>query len=214
MKKYKNSLNYILILLVVFSAIKCRMHTKIISSVDVSTDFSGYRTFAWLPDKTDSIYQPYNNEIIRNNIRNYIGQSFAQRGYSVDLENPDLLLQIIISNQQKEKEVIYPPSSPYYNCRYYYGSIYYFPYIYDYYYNYYDSYCYPFNYSQQSIEYIESSITLNIIDRVQNKMIWSGTARENIYNPAYINKSIHPAVKAIMRKYPVKPLKPSKKNND
>lgn len=213
MKTHKNGRYFTLFTLLIFIVAGCRIYTKIATSTDVNTDFSKYKTFAWLPDKIDSINQPYNGEIIRNNIRNYVGQSFAQRGYSVNLEKPDLLLQMVLSNQKKEKVVIYSYPGPYYNCRYYYGSIYYFPYLYDYYYNYYDSYCYPPNYSPQSIEYVESSITLNVIDRLQNKMIWSGTAKGNIYNPANVNKNIHPAVKAIMKKYPVKPVQSSDKEN-
>lgn len=204
MKSIKNSSNYGLVLLLIFMVSACGVYMNITTSADIDTDFTKYKTFAWLPDQTDTTNLPYNNEVIRNNIKNYFGQSFAARGYSFNLENPDLLLQIIISTKEKVVVTTYPV--PNYNCRYYYGSSYYFPYPFNYYYVRHGSYCYPTNYVQQPIEYIESSITLNIIDRQQNKMVWSGTAKGNVYDPAYINRNIHPAVEAIMHQYPVKKI--------
>ena len=204
--KTPNRYTIVLLTLIILAFIRCEIYTEISSSADVNTDFSKYKTFAWLPDKTDSTNQPYNNEVIRNNIRNYFGQCFAERGYTVDLEKPDLLLRVIIANTKKEKEYVlspYPWSN--YYCNYYYGSIYYFPYDFNYYYRYPSAYCYPNDDFTQKYEYIEGSITLNVIDRNQNKMVWSGTARGDIYDPSYFDENIHPAVEAIMKKYPVKP---------
>jgi hypothetical protein len=184
----------------------CNTPVHITSLQDVQTDFSKYKTFAWLPDKTDTTDLPYNNEIVRNNIRNCFGHYFAERGYSVNLESPDILLALVISSKKKEKVYsAYPP--PYYYNRYYYGSIYYMPYYFDYYYRYYPSFIYPMDYLTQKYEYIEGSITLNVFDRAQNKLVWSGTARSDIFDPAYVNENIHPAIAGIMEKYPVKPVK-------
>jgi hypothetical protein len=47
---------------------------------------------------------------------------------------------------------------------------------------------------------------LNVFDRATNKLIWSGTAKKDIYDPAYVKKDIHPAVDKIMKEYPVRPL--------
>lgn len=200
-----------ILLFIVIILTSCRSYSTITSSKDLEADYSNYRTFAWLPDQIDSTNVPYNNEIIRNNIKNYFGQSFSKRGYTVNLEEPDILLKIIINNKKKEKIIVYSTfPGPYYRCKYYYGSSYYFPYSSDYYYHNRSIYCYPENFYTQKFEYYESSITLNVFDRVGNKLIWTGTARGDIYDPLYINKDIHPAVKSIMRKYPVKP----KRKND
>jgi hypothetical protein len=189
-------------ILFLLSIIGCSVYAEIYSNVDESIDFNKFKTFAWLPDKTDSTQRPYNNEIIRNNIRNYFGSSFASIGYTFNQDTPDVLLQLIVSVKDKEKVVvyaIYPP--PYYYRRYYYGSIYYSPYPHYYYYRkggYYQS---P-GYYAEKYNYVESSITLNVLDRKLNKLIWTGTAIGNIYDPSYINRDIHPAVEAIMRKFP------------
>jgi hypothetical protein len=187
----------------------CGIYTNVIATADETIDFNVYKTFAWLPDETDSTNLPYNNEIIRNNIKNYFGQSFAARGYVVNLSEPDILLGITVNNIKKEKEEItiytpYPFPYPYYYQRYYYGSDYYSPYHFDYYYH--GMFSYPLNYTTRNYEIIESSITLNVFDREQNKLVWQGTAKGNIYDEAYVNKNIHPAVEAIMKKYPVKKI--------
>ena len=60
------------IIIIALSA--CTSTYNVVSSdYDRSVDFTKYKTFAWLPDKADTAFSPYNNEIIRNNIRNYFG---------------------------------------------------------------------------------------------------------------------------------------------
>jgi hypothetical protein len=195
------------LLLFSFVMSNCSPSISIITNKDETTDFTKYRTFAWLPDKIDTTNVPYNNEIIRNNIRNYFGHHFAERGYTVNLEKPDVLLELIISAKKREtiQHSAYP--SPYYYNRYYYGSIYYIPYAFDYYYRYYPTFQYPVNYFTQKIEYIEGAITLNVFDRDKKKLIWSGTAQKDIYDPAYVKRDIHPAVDGIMKEFPVKPIR-------
>lgn len=185
-------------------------YNTVSSDYDRSVDFTKYATFAWLPDKADTTNTSYNNEIIRNNIRNYFGQCMSDRGYNVNLENPDLLLQLVITNAKKERTVTSYPSSYYYSP-YYFGSYYYSPYRFNYYYNYYPSYGYGYSgypgYSTtQKQEYVNGSITLNLIDRKQNKLVWSGTAEGDIYDPSHISNDLHPAVHNILNQYPVKPL--------
>jgi hypothetical protein len=211
MKKNILLLCYAGIALAFFS---CGIYTEISVTSDSHTDFSHYKTFAWLPDKADTVNSPYNNEIIRNNLKNYFGQELAARGYTVNLDTPDVLVQVTITNKKTEKEVIHPPyPRPFYYCSYYYCSVYYSPYPYDYYYRHYNNYCYGMGYCKESIQYVEGSITLNVIDRKANKLIWAGTAKGDIYDPAYINRNIHPAVEAIMKKFPVKPIGSKKKNS-
>lgn len=186
-------------------------YNTVYTDYDRSVDFKQYKTFAWLPDKADTANTPYNNEIIRNNIRNYLGQCLSDRSYGFDSEHPDLLLQLVITNTKKERVVTSTtyPNLYYYNP-YYFGSLYYYPYQHNYYYRYYPThapYSYTPSYSNtQKMEFIKGAITLNIIDRKANKLIWTGTAEGDIYDPAMISKDLHPAVHNILQQYPVKPL--------
>ncbi|OQP60160.1 hypothetical protein A3860_34330 [Niastella vici] len=186
----------------------CGTYSNLYSDYDKSADFTKYKTFAWLPDKADTTNTPYNNEIIRNNIRNYFGQCMSDRGYSFNAENPDVLMQLVITNTQKERVTTTYPSNYYYRP-YYYGSYYYHPYTFGYYYRYYPSY----NYSDGSgysttrtTAYVNGAITLNFIDRITNKLVWTGTAEGDIYDPGMISRDLHPAVHRIIEKYPVKPI--------
>lgn len=191
-------------------------YNKVYSDFDRSINFSGYKTFAWLPDKADTVNSPYNNEIIRNNIRNYLGQCLSDRAYSFNAEQPDLLMQLEIKNAKKERVLTATTTYPqlYYYRPYYFGSLYYNPYHYNYYYRY--NSAVPYSYSTgssstQKIEYINGAITLNVIDRNTNKLIWTGTAEGDIYDPSVIQKDLHPAVHSIIATYPVKPVADSHK---
>lgn len=185
-------------------------YNAVSTDYDRAVDFSQYKTFAWLPDKADTANTPYNNEIIRNNIRNYFGQCMSDRGYTFDGESPDILMQLVITNAQKERVITSYPSSYYYQP-YYFGSFYYTPYPYGYYYRHYPSYGYGYSgfpgYSTtQKQEYVNGSVTLNFIDRKNNKLVWTGTAEGDIYDASHISHDLHPAVHSILNEYPVKPL--------
>ena len=202
------------IILIAISALiisGCSTYTNIYSDFDKATDFTKYKTFAWLPDKADTANTPYNNEIIRNNIRNYYGQCMSDRAYSFDAENPDILMQLIITNKKKETISTSYPNN--YYSPYYYGSNYYHPYSAGYYYQYYPAYNYSYgsfgtgrNSSTKKIEYVNGAITLNFIDKKANKLVWTGTAEGDIYDPSMISRDLHPAVHGIIDQYPVKPL--------
>ena len=212
--KNRLSVSAIIFLLILVS---CGPTYNLVSSdYDRSADFTKYKTFAWLPDKADTVNTPYNNEIIRNNIRNYFGQCISDRGYSFDQDNPELLLQLDITNAKKERVITSYPSSYYYRP-YFYGSSYYSPYRNNYYYRGHQSYNYQaFNYplsgyssgstTTQKQEYVQGAITLNFIDAKLKKMVWTGTAKGDIYDASYISKDLHPAVHSIIDAYPVKPL--------
>jgi hypothetical protein len=211
MSKSKFSTALILLtLLIAFGG--CTVYNDISTKRDPDTDFGKYHSFAWLQDKADTLNRPYNNEVIRNNIRNYFGQSLAERGYLVNLDSPDVLLQLVIVSVKKQATVFVQHPQPYYYRKYYYGSTWYFPYHQDYYYRRSYDYCVPPECTVEKICYIESSITLHVIDRKQNKLVWTGTAKGDIYDPGYINRSIHPAVEAIMKQFPVPEFKPGKRD--
>lgn len=186
-------------------------YNKVSSEYDKSIDFSKYKTFSWLPDVTDTIDSPYNNDIIRNNIRNYFGLCMSDRGYSFDTENPDLLMQLIITNTKQGRAHSNYPTS-YYSNPYYYGSKYYSPYHHEYYYNGHglnedDDFGRSSEYKRTyNRTYVKGSITLIFIDRKTKKVVWRGTAEGDIDDPSQISKDLHPAVHGIIDEYPVKSI--------
>lgn len=210
----KNILLLSMIVIIILLQTGCSSTYNIVSSdFDKSVDFTKYKNFAWLPDKADTINTPYNNDIIRNNIRNYFGQCMSDRSYSFNGDSPDLLMQLVITNAKKERQISsYQSSYPlsYYYSPYYYGSSFYSPYGSNYYYRGYGyqsyNYSYPSTITTQKQEYVEGAITLNFVDSKTKQLVWTGTAKGDIYDPSYISNNLHPAVHTIIEEYPIKSL--------
>lgn len=201
MKTHRKLFNYLIGLL--FLAIAgCGVYTKITSDYDRSVDFTKYKTFAWLPDK-DTAQSEYNNQIIRNNTRNYFTHCMGERGYKISIDTPDVFLDLVITAVKKEKSVSTPGYT--YPSGWYYHNPYYYHYPSNHYYLHHYNYNYT-TYVTQKVEYTEGAITLNIIDRKLNKLVWTGTAKGDLYDPSYIGDNLHPAVYDILDNYPIKPI--------
>lgn len=203
--------------------ISCGTYRNIYSDFDKSIDFSKYETFAWAPDSGTALPQkefeqtPYDNDIVRNNAKNYITHSLSHRGYLVNIDSPDVIIQLVLLNEKKERIVTYN-NRPY--APYYYYSPYYFPYYYPYYrfYTWYGWATYPPFWDTQvttyTKTYVRGTITINVFDRRLKKLVWTGSAEGDIYDPAYVRFNVHPAIDRIMKKFPIKPLhKPRRHDN-
>lgn len=215
----KKSLLYLSVFL--FAIAGCSTYNSFYSNYDRSTDFKKYRTFAWLPDsgmvaRTDSFRNSaYDNDIIRNNVKNYVAHDLSQRGLRVNVDNPDALIQLVLLNEKRERYVADYPFYP----SYYYRNPFYHPYYYPYYdyYTYYgwgcsDFYCgYSPSYYKET--FVRGTITINMFDREQQKLVWTGSAEGNIYDPSFIEQDIHPAIKRIMKSFPIKTVENGRPND-
>lgn len=192
--------------MVLFFLGSCNVYQDINVEYDKKRDFTGYKTYAWLPDLDKANNTEFENNFIRRKTRNYFGHCMKQRKYGIDTLNPDLLLQIEWLNKPKEMERLDPEYYPY---PYYYDPSYYneyFPLIF---------LRWPLTegdvYSQEDvptekIDYVHGGVILNVIDRQKNEVIWRGTAEGDIYDPKVIYKDIHPAIHKLMKKFPIKPI--------
>jgi hypothetical protein len=194
-----------LIMLIIAS---CNVYTDIYSTTSPDAKFSKYKTFAWLTDKADTTNSPYNNEIIRNNIRNYFSKAMSDRGFQVETENPDLLLELVVKNAPHTVKYRNYNDNYYYSQRYYYRSVYYSPFRNRYYYTWYPNYMYtrPNSFSTFTDTHMNNSVTLNVVDAKEKKLLWIGSVEADIYDPSVIERDIHPAVEKLMMRFPVKPL--------
>lgn len=196
-------IQYSIFFLLLFLLTGCSVFNKIYTDYDRTVDFTKYKTFAWLPGK-DTSNTPYNNQVIRNNTINYFTHCMAFRGMKANVDTPDVLLLLVVTSIQKQTTITKPLSpiapadfslNPYYypypNAYYYYSP-------------------YEYNYSYRSvmyeIDYTESTITLNVIDRKLNKLVWVGSAQGDLYDPEYLQENLHPAVYNILKNYPTKSL--------
>ncbi|MFC4870311.1 DUF4136 domain-containing protein [Negadavirga shengliensis] len=199
----------------------CNSFKKVSYNFDRSIDFGVYKTFAWTPDEEEvpdngNKEGDYDMDIVRNNAKNYITHAFSQRGYLVDVDSPDMVLQLVLLNEKKERIVTH--YSHFYPGYYFYNP-YYFPYYYPRY-RFYTWYgwnrppFWDFPVSRHTETYIEGTITLNVYDRKLKKLIWTGSTGGNIYDPKYVLYPVHPAVDLVLSKFPVRPLKGNKGSLD
>ncbi|MBN8718640.1 MAG: DUF4136 domain-containing protein [Sediminibacterium magnilacihabitans] len=189
---------------------------------DQTADFAKYKTFSWIPH-TDNDNTPYHNQIIFNNTINYFSHELAARGMTLDNDNPDVLFELKVTESKKSRTEqvrttvpVYnynnayqyraiSPHNPYYNVNpraYYYNR----PLNYNY-----NSYTY--GYTTKTVEYILGAITVNVIDRKQNKFIYTATVEADLYDPSTLQRELHPAVHTLLENYPVKPPAVTKKKN-
>ncbi len=213
------------LLLTILAIAGCSVYTTVYSDYDRSIDFEQYKTFAILPDSGVAVVKdsftntPYDNDIIRNNAKNYIAHCLSERGYRVATDSPDVLVQLVLLNEKKERIHTYPNYPTYYRypyySPYYYNNRYYYPYYYPYYdyYTYYGwgnrSYYYGGTTTHKET-YVKGTITVNIFDRRQKKLVWTGIGEGDIYDPEYIQYEVHPAVHSILDEYPIKPIEKEK----
>ena len=206
-KYYSKELVIAGIILLLIAGCSPKVYKDIQSSYDKSADFKQYKTFAWLPDK-DSADARTIFGMMRNNTVNYFTHCLGERGYKVNTQNPDVLLELIIKSETKKKKdptlakpfstttvttyanpYLHPLSNPFkYNK----------PFTYKY-------FNYPPERQLPKETYLKNSITLNVIDRINQKVVWRGTAKADLYDTTYLQMNLHPVVYDILEQYPVKP---------
>jgi hypothetical protein len=193
----------------------CNIYTNTYSNYDKSVDFTKYKTYAWLSSQKSQAPSPYYNDVIENNAKSYVDHHFKDRGYSIDTLNPDVLLELVLKSEKQKEQV--NTRNPYnysnytlnnypynhnYNDNLYYDNQNYNRYLN---YNYNRHYSYNRSYRTKTMKYMKSAITINVIDRASNNLVWTGTSENDIYDPEYLKDEIHPAVVNILKQYPVKP---------
>lgn len=210
-------IRHLLVAGILIAAVSCNSFRNIYSNYDRSIDFSQYQTFAWVPDSARMETAPgdvsaFDNDIVRNNAKNYITHSLTQRGYLLDVDQPDLIVQLVLLDEKKEQIITYHTHR---YMGYYYYSPFYFPYYYPYprFYTWY-GWSHPPFWDHETTSYTKSytkgTITINIYDRKLKKLIWTGSAEGDIYDPSYIHFDVHPAIDLIIKEFPVEPIQKEK----
>ena len=186
---------------------------------DQTVDFSRYKTFSWIPHQ-DNDNTPYHNQIIFNNSINYFSHELAARGMTLDNDNPEVLMELKVTESKKSRTEsvrstvpaynynnsyqyrAISPHNPYYNVNpraYYYSR----PFNYN---------SYTYGYTTQTVEYTRGTITLNVMDKKQNKFIYTATVEADLYDPSTLQRELHPAVHTLLENYPVKPPATARKS--
>jgi hypothetical protein len=198
--RIKQSICTFIVLFFLVAVTGCGNYIKTYADYDRNINFSGFKTYAWLNNHQPHAPTPFDNDIIENNIKNYAEHELANRGYVADADNPDVLIEVKLSNQNKINTTNTPVYSTYPNSYFYYNQN-------NYRWN-------PHGYTQPyqignrvtRTEFVRATITINVIKRDANQLIWTGTAEDDIYDLQNKDKDLHPAIDKIMQRYPIRPF--------
>lgn len=169
-----------------------------ITDMDRAADFRSYQTYTWGKPEEDVKNPLYKSDLISKNIRQTVEREFAQRGISIDKRNPDFVVSYRTYTEQKQQIRGGTYSG--------FG----FPYFGRYYRFYpFGMWGYPYGW-RTPVEhtYTEGTLIIDITDNKTNELIWRGTVRGNVDEVSGLQKQIQKGIKAIMKKYPVKPEEP------
>ena len=212
----------ILIALITSLLVTACAPTTIYSDYDKSIDFKTYTTFAWLPKTHDTANDNgFNNQIIENNVKNLASGELKTRGYKVDVNSPDVLLDFHVSVANKVDHVSTPVYSYPYNYNNYNNNVYnnnstynntgyYNNMYYNNNNNYYNNYNNNINnspsivgYKTQDVPYEEGTLTIIMIDRKTNQLIWKGWSVGSITDEQSYEYELPSDIHRVFKEYPV-----------
>jgi hypothetical protein len=158
---------------------------------DETVNFSSLRTYSW--DSEKSIKDRNSNDLIDSKLKAAVSKELEKSGWREARSNPDVILDynIVVENTTKEK------NNPVYSrsfVRYYYN-----PFT-----RRLNSVYYPsrmLGYETQEIPVREGTITLHMIDRKTNKLIWQGWTTDEVNSRNLTSKEVSASVKSIMRRF-------------
>ena len=205
--------------LIVIATLESCAPTTIYSDYSRTIDFKSYSTFAWLPKNYDTIHNPdFDNAIVENNIKNLASGEMKARGYRIDVGEPDVLLDFHIDLADKVQHI----STPIYGHPYNYNNYnpYQSPYVNNMYTNrnsYYNNNSYINNnntvivgYQNQDIPYEQGTLTIIMIDRKSNQLIWKGWSVGTVTNEQNFEYELPSDIRRLFKQFPV-PILPAPK---
>jgi len=173
---------------------------KIYSDVDSSADWTNYKTFEYYgwAEESDKIL----NNLDRERIESAFGEEFKARGMEYVEKGGDLIVTLFIVVEQKTGATATTThmGGGYGGYGGYYGG----------YYGYGPGYGWGGGHSTTSIQeydYQVGTLVCDVFEAKNEKLIWEGIGTKTVdEDPGTRDKNIPKAVKAIMSKFPVKPV--------
>jgi hypothetical protein len=188
--------------------------TTIYSDYSKTTDFKSYTSFAWLPKNHDpqQEHTQFDNGIVETNIKNLASGELKSRGYVINTNEPDVLLDFHIDVANKVEHVSTP--------------IYAHPYNYNNYNNYnpnrpYNNNIYSNNnsyyntttivgYNTQNIPYEEGTLTILMIERKSNRLLWKGWSVGTVTDEQTFEYELPSDIRRLFKQFPL-PIPKAKK---
>lgn len=145
-----------------------------------TTDLSNYKTFAYLPNSNfDDLEKFETDSNVGMSVIESVNQNMKNQGYTVERNNPDLLVLLSTSTDIEktvDQDPVYATYPLYYNRRYPVS-----PYYQDYYYNNYYGYSELVGYETDVNKYKEGMLLLKLVDTDSKNVVWEGKASNLIF---------------------------------
>lgn len=163
-------------------------------------DLSRYDSFAYLPNANVEVAgESYNDEQINSAIIETINANMRQAGYTLDRDNPDLLVlagaNIDLERRTRQEPVYasYPYSTPGLSVH---------PSYNPYFYRGYRTFPGIVGYTRDTSLYEEGTLVIELVDRETREVVWRGIASEDIFNESN-TQAIQEMVTDIFEEYPL-----------
>jgi hypothetical protein len=164
---------------------------------DDNTDFSHYKTFAWVDkDGKDKNDRNKSNDIMEQKIRQAVNKELEKTpGWSETKNRPDVLLSYDVLVERGVKE----SSNPVYSQPY--TRLVYNPYTRRYATIFYPSEFLGYDRDQRATR--EGTVTISMIDTRTDKTVWQGWTTDEVDSRNLTSKEIQNAVKSIFKKFDI-----------
>lgn len=167
----------------------CASTPNVIVNADPTVDFSGYKTYGFLP--TLSTDKASYESMESNFLKVAVAQELDRRGLTY-AENPDLLVNFYLHTKEKLRTRSVPTmGGGYYGFR-------------D---PFYDTWGGYGGYETRVDQYTEGTLNIDFVDAAKKKLVWEGAVAGRVTEKAIRNleKTIDEAVAEIMSGFPVAP---------
>jgi hypothetical protein len=186
-----------ILLLFLFGCVQMNIY----SDVDTTTNFKRFKTFAWLPHEHNHVHKEFqfDNDIVENNIIRNVNNELFARGFQLNNDDPDILLEYDIMTDKKVRQQQVAIQN---NPNYYYRP------RYNRRWNTYSSqnWAYNMNYRTINIPYVEGTLTIDIIEKQHNRLVWKSYAVGELTDIESFERELPKDIHKMFNRLPIKPL--------
>ena len=174
---------------------------RVTTAQPTDADLSKYRSFAYLPNADVSLPNAeMDQEQVNSQIVQTVNNQMERQGYTVDRDNPDLLVLISVKRDQETAVRTDPVYATYPYGTYGVNTV--SPYYNNYYYNDFYNYGGVVGYDTDTYNYTEGTLIISLVDRESRNTVWKGITSESIYQGSTTEEIVE-LVDDIFDEYPV-----------
>lgn len=163
---------------------------------DDNTDFTKYKTFAWVEKKDDNKKDQKKNDLAEQKVRDAVSKELERTaGWRESKSDPDVLLSYDLLVERSTKQ----QSDPVYSNPF--VRTFYNPYSRRFYRVYYPSRF--VGYDNYDVNTREGTVTISMIDAKTEKTVWQGWTTDEVSSRHMTSREIQNSIKAIFRKFDI-----------